>query len=93
MIEYNKDKMVTQNDLENDFLRATKRKIKEEIKRAKQKLQYPLKFCDPNPLMKDVNYLYKEGMNSKTINHINDKAKYNNANHVAKILPSKRSMN
>lgn len=34
MTAYNRDKMATINDLENDVLRNRKRKIKEEIKAA-----------------------------------------------------------
>lgn len=40
--------------------------------------------------MKDVNYLYKEGMNSTMIARLNDKGKFSNASHIAKIVPSKR---
>ena len=32
MIEFNRDKMVTINDAENEPMRARKRKIKEELK-------------------------------------------------------------
>lgn len=40
MIEYNKDKMMTINDVENEPMRTRKRKIKEEMKQMKGKLKH-----------------------------------------------------
>jgi hypothetical protein len=65
MIEYNNEKMATQNDLENDAIRTRKRKIKEEMKQIPLKLKYPLKYCNPNSLLEDVQYLYREGMTNR----------------------------
>lgn len=47
MIEYNRDKMASINDVENEPMRARKRKIKEELKHLKTKLKHAIKYCNP----------------------------------------------
>lgn len=65
MYEYNREKMVCVNDIENEALRTRKRKIKEEIKQVKAKLKHNIKYCNPSPLLEDTLYLYTPGMNSR----------------------------
>lgn len=40
MVEFNKERMIHDNHIENEFIRAKKRKIKEEIKQAKMKMNH-----------------------------------------------------
>ena len=87
MVEYNKEKMQTQNDIENQSIRAKKRIAKDELKKAKLKLNYQIKYCNPIPLLLDVDYLYKEGITSR---HLEMRSKYSNAAHISKIIPTKR---
>jgi hypothetical protein len=65
MIEYNRDKMMTINDVENEPMRTRKRKIKEELKQVKGKLKHAIKYCNPTPLLDDAYYYYTPGINSR----------------------------
>ena len=40
MVEYNLERMVNPNEVENETVRAKKRKLKEEMKQARAKLKY-----------------------------------------------------
>lgn len=87
MIAYNKDKMLTVNDIENEPIRAKKRKVKEEIKRVKGKLKHNIKYCNPAPFMDDVYYYYEPGMTTRKLDMMKDKNKYIHAHHIARIIP------
>ncbi len=65
MVEFNREKMINQNEIENEAIRARKRKAKEEIKHVKQKLRYQVKYANPGPLLDDAYYFYNPGMNSR----------------------------
>ncbi len=65
MIEFNRDKMITINDVENEPMRTRKRKIKEELKKLKGKMKQAIKYCNPAPLLDDAYYYYTPGINSR----------------------------
>jgi len=64
MYQYNRDKMATINDVENEPMRVRKRKIKEELKQVKAKLKHAVKYSNPNALLDDAYFYYTPGMNS-----------------------------
>ena len=91
MIEYNKEKMITQNDIENEVARTRKRKLKEEIKQVRAKLKHQIKYCNPAPLLEDALYMYTPGMNSRQIDIMREpRNKYSHAPHIGRIVPQKR---
>ena len=61
--------MRTSNDDEdNEIFRKRRRDVKNELKLAKSKVMYQIKYSNPNPYLEDVAYLYKEGVNTKQLN-------------------------
>lgn len=64
MIEYNRDKMATINDVENEPMRVRKRKIKEELKTMKSKLKHAVKYSYPTKLLDDTYFYYSPGITS-----------------------------
>ena len=87
MIEYNKEKMINQNEFEKDSMRTKKRIIKEELKQAKYKLKHQLKYCNPAPLLDDAYYFYTSGMTVKQLDQLKERGKYSNAHHIARVVP------
>ena len=88
MLDYNKEKLQTQNDIETDAIRTRKRKIKEEVKQLKGKLGYQLRHPNPNSLLEDVNFLYKEGVTTRQLELQKERGgKYHNAPHIGRVIP------
>jgi len=68
-----------------------KRKIKEDLKLARQKIIHQIKYCQvPSNLLEEAMYRFKSGMTSRDIVRPKHWNKYENAPHIGRIVPSKR---
>lgn len=74
MIEYNRERMLptmgdagNSHSIENEVARDRKRKLKEEVKAAREKLKHRIKFSNPGPLLDEALHFYTPGMTSKQI--------------------------
>lgn len=76
------------NDIEGLVTRDRKRKLKEEVKVARERLKHRIKFSNPGPLLDEVMHLYTPGMTSKQIDQAREsRNKYSHAPHIGRLLP------
>lgn len=92
MIDFNRDLMRTQNDIEmNGAMRVAKRHLKEELKAASKKIRHSIRYCQvPASLIEEAKYRYRPGMTTKDLQVARQRNKYESAPHIGRILPSKK---
>ena len=73
------------------MIQQYKRKINKELHEARRKIKHQIKYCPvPSAQMEETMYRYKAGMTSKDLAKIKSGNRYENAPHIARIVPSKR---
>jgi hypothetical protein len=91
-LEFNKELMVGPNHFNNEvMIQQYKRKINKDLHEARRKIKHQIKYCPvPAAQMEETMYRYKAGMTSRDLARVKSGNRYENAPHIARIVPSKR---